>query len=246
MDETTTNGFARPTPPEPPASDPFYYGWRDVRQTLPDGRVLRQQIPLTLKDHLYPEEGDHFMEGSQHDRERGYLRDVFRTHLASDPQILVLSDQGVYWGGPDPCYHHSPDVCVIFGVREQRENWPSFQVAEQGVRPTLIVEIVSPRYRVNDVGEKFREYYQLNIPWNAPPWRLRPVSRPRPRPGPPPKPACAKWRRSCAACAANPDRAPVPMGGRMPARPDYGIDAPYVVRNLLLAGAGCIGAATLI
>src|SRR5947209_1349681 len=36
------------------------------------------------------------------------------------------------------------------------------------------------------------------------------------------------------------------MGGRMPARPDYGIDAPYVVRNLLLAGAGCVGAAVLV
>jgi SAM-dependent methyltransferase len=32
----------------------------------------------------------------------------------------------------------------------------------------------------------------------------------------------------------------------MPARPDYGIDAPYVVRNLLLAGAGCVGAAVLV
>lgn len=32
----------------------------------------------------------------------------------------------------------------------------------------------------------------------------------------------------------------------MAARPDYGIDAPAVVRNLLLAGAGCIGAAVLL
>jgi len=164
MNETTTNGFTRPTTLEPPAADPFYYGWRDVHRTLPDGRVVWEQIPLTLKDHLYPEEGDHFVEGSQHDVERGYLRDVFKARLADQPDALVLSDQGVYWGEPES-YHHSPDVCVIFGVRERRDNWPSFHVVRQGVRPTLIVEIVSPRYRVNDVVEKFGEYYQLNIPW---------------------------------------------------------------------------------
>lgn len=164
MNETTTNGFTRPTPPQPPASDPFYYGWRDVYRELPDGRSVWEQIPLTLEDQLHPQEGDHFVEGSQHDVERGYLRDVFKARLADHPDVLVLSDQGVYWGDPD-ITHHSPDVCVIFGVREQRKNWPSFQTAERGVRPTLIVEIVSPRYRVNDVVKKLGHYNRLSIPW---------------------------------------------------------------------------------
>jgi Uma2 family endonuclease len=163
MNETTTNGFTRPTPPQPPASDPFYYGWRDVHRTLPDGRVVWEQIPLTLEDHLHPQEGDHFVEGSQHSEERDYLADIFRSRLADDRHALVLSDTGVYWNEPG-LDHHSPDVCVILGLREPREDWPSFRVAEQGVRPALIVEIVSPRYRVNDVVEKFDEYYRAKVP----------------------------------------------------------------------------------
>lgn len=177
-----------PDPLSSPATDPYYYGFRDECFVEPDGSIREERIALTLEDHLHPHEGDQFMEGSLHDLLRGYLRDVFRMQLGNDPTALVLSDTGVYWEQP-PLRHHCPDVAVIFGVREQRAEWRSFMVGEQGVRPTLIVELVTPRYRVTDVERKFRQYHQAQVPTyvildrehDGDPWVLRPYQRGRRR-----------------------------------------------------------------
>src|SRR5258708_3874057 len=147
----------------PPPDDPFYYGWRDVRRTRPDGTQYKEQIPLSRWDTLHPEEGDHIVESNLNDLIRDYLADVFRARLANVPETLVLSNTGVYWDHPD-LEHHAPDVCAIFGVKEPRGVWPSFSVAEQGVWPRVIVEIVSPNVRQNDIGDKFAEYHLAEVP----------------------------------------------------------------------------------
>ncbi len=61
--------------------------------------------------------------------------------------------------------HHSPDISVIFNVREQKVNWTSFDVTEEGTRPTIIVEVVSPDYRVNDVVTKVSHYHLAGVPF---------------------------------------------------------------------------------
>ncbi len=147
----------------PPADDPFYYGWRIVRGTRPDGSEYKEQVPLTRWDTLHPEEGDYIIESDLNGWIRVYLASVFRMRLENVPGALVLSDVGVYWDHPD-LEHHSPDVCAIFGVREKRDIWPSFNVAEQGTRPKVIVEIVSPNVRKNDVKDKFAEYHLAEVP----------------------------------------------------------------------------------
>jgi colicin import membrane protein len=147
----------------PPPDDPFYYGWRDVRRIRPDGTDYLEQIPLSRWDTLHPEEGDHIVESHLNDLIRDYLADVFRARLASVPDALVLSNTGVYWDHPD-LEHHAPDVCAIFGVTKRHAIWQSFSVAEHGVRPRLIVEIVSPNVRENDVVTKFAEYHLAEVP----------------------------------------------------------------------------------
>jgi Uma2 family endonuclease len=149
--------------PEPPEHDPFYYGRRKVWHELPDGSTRTEDTPLTLRDHLHPQEGDKFVEGSLHNDLRAYLEKVFWSRVDHDPGALVLSDTGIYWHEPE-FDHHSPDVALIYGIREPRENWPSFDVIEQGTRPRLIVELVTPRYRKNDVVDKMRQYHQVHIP----------------------------------------------------------------------------------
>jgi Uma2 family endonuclease len=144
--------------------DPFRYGWKEVPRKLPDGRTDYVNEPLTLEDLLHPEENYKIMNGSRHDDETSYLKEVIRTKLAPDKHALVLRDTGVYWDDP-ALKHHSPDVAVILGIREPREQWPSFHVAEEGVRPVLIIEVVSPSYRENDVETKFVQYHQARVPW---------------------------------------------------------------------------------
>src|SRR5215468_2145903 len=77
-------------PPVP--SDPYRYGWRYVRVKHPDGTESFDQVPLTLEDVLFPEEGDFIVQTDWHDSDRAYLKAVSRQRLADHPTALVLSD----------------------------------------------------------------------------------------------------------------------------------------------------------
>jgi Uma2 family endonuclease len=66
--------------------------------------------------------------------------------------------------------NHSPDISVFDNVNDpEHRNWGMFRVAEEGARPVLAMEIVSPdahdrRVRDNDVVIKVREYYRAGVP----------------------------------------------------------------------------------
>ena len=172
----------------PPPDDPWYYGYRDVNRTMPDGTKKHDRIPLTLEDTLHPQEGDCIMETDVHELMLTYLATVFRWRTADDPSVLVLSDTGVYWDDPRLSYtHHSPDISVIFGIKNRKAVYRSFSVGEEGVRPRLIVELVSPNNRKNDVETKFQNYHECKVrmyviadrknyqdPWKLLAYRWRP------------------------------------------------------------------------
>ena len=142
--------------------DAYPYGWRYVERVLPDGRVHVDQIPLTLEDVLHPQEGDQVTHSDLHQRICVYLFNVFRGLLAAMPSAVVLHDVRVAWDVPD-LKAHGPDLAVIFGVRE-RKNWSTFDVAEEGVRPALIVEVTSPETRSLDLIAKLEEYDLAGVP----------------------------------------------------------------------------------
>jgi colicin import membrane protein len=149
----------------PPPDDPWYYGFRDVIRTLPDGTTKHERIPLTLEDTLHPQEGDCIMESDVHEISLTYLASVFRWRTADDPEALILSDTGVYWDNPDlPYTHHSPDISVIFGIKNRKPIYTSFHVREEGVRPALIIEVVSQNNRENDVDTKVHDYHENEVP----------------------------------------------------------------------------------
>lgn len=152
-----------PAPPSPvPVGETTELGWRDIDRVLPDGTRESHRVPLTLEDCLHPQEGDVILESYLHDVIVTYLSTLFRARLADHPDALVLSDTGVYWDLPE-LRHHSPDISVIFGVREPRDNWPSFVVADEGTRPSLIIEVVSPATRENDIVAKVRHYHRARV-----------------------------------------------------------------------------------
>src|SRR5262245_3257389 len=144
--------------------DPFRYGWKEVRQERPDGTHVLERLPLTHEDILHPEENYTIMNGSRHEEECRYLVDVISERLSQRPDALVLGDTGVYWD-VEELRHHSPDVAVIFGIRERRDQWTSFHVKEEGVRPVLIIENVSPSTRKTDLVDKMDQYHRAGVPW---------------------------------------------------------------------------------
>ena len=149
---------------ETPKADLYRYGWRDVTTTMPDGAVRTRRVDLTLKDCLHPLEGDHIVHGSDHPEIIRYLVTVLRNHLYKDAGVLVTDDLGVYWDDPD-LDHHSPDIGVFFGARDRDRYWPSFNVATEELKPTVIIEVVSHNVRVNDVETKVDHYHRLEIPY---------------------------------------------------------------------------------
>src|SRR5438067_10536636 len=116
------------TPPVSPPADPYAIGWREVRRQLPDGHTVVEQVPLTLQDALHPQEGDVIVMNTAHNRDWRYLQDVFERRVAGDPHALVLGDCKVLW---EDGVHHSPDLAVIFGVREVRDFYSQFDVAAE-------------------------------------------------------------------------------------------------------------------
>jgi Uma2 family endonuclease len=150
-------------PPPPPEPDPFRYGWRYIRIVRPDGTEDLDQVPLTLEDVLHPEVGDIIVQSDPHDSDLAYLKAVLKVQVEDDRAAVVLSDCQVDFNipGVKPL---CPDVAVFFGVRRRTE-WTSFNVAEEGARPALVVEETSPDTRVNDVETKVDYYHRAMVPW---------------------------------------------------------------------------------
>lgn len=149
--------------------DPFRFGWREVQQIGRNGAKQRVRVPLTPEDVLHPKKGDHILENTQQERDRGYLAYVLRWRLSGNPRILVMSDCLINWGIRG-LGDHSPDVSVFEGVNDPHgRNWGTFVVAAEGARPVLAIEVVSPdahdrRARDNDVVIKVREYHRARVP----------------------------------------------------------------------------------
>jgi len=141
--------------------DPFRYGWRYVRRVQPDGTEVLDEVPLSLEDLLYPEEGDFVVYEPVHTRDFLYCFSTLETFYAAQPDVVVLGDCRVDWGveGVRPL---GPDIVVFFDVRQWLRR-ATFRRAEEGGRPVLVVEIASPSTRVHDLGAKLDLYYRVGV-----------------------------------------------------------------------------------
>jgi Uma2 family endonuclease len=127
----------------------------------PDGRLELLVRPLTPEDFLNPQPEDTMTEGEPHFNLRMQLADLLKRHF--EPNALILGDviHQLGPGLPSP----SPDISVILGARPGQR--PSFSVTEEGVRPDLIIEIVSPSskaIRKVDEVDKVDAYSRAGVP----------------------------------------------------------------------------------
>src|SRR5262249_2079886 len=143
-------------------ADAYRYGWRYVSVKNPDGTETFDQVPLTLEDVLFPEVGDFIVQTDWHFGDVVYLRIVFKEWLADDPTAVVISDCRVDWNLPG-VRPLGPDLAVFFGVR-RRHNWSTLDMAAEGARPALVVEVTSPETRRNDVEDKVKYYHRAKVP----------------------------------------------------------------------------------
>ena len=145
----------------PPVDDPFRYGWRFVHRPTPDDPHHLDQVPLTLEDVLHPEVGDFIVHSLRHETDQRYLTDVLQARLERTGEAIVMSDIRIAWDVPG-LRPHSPDVMVIPGITK-RDNWSTFDVAQEGQRPALIIEITSPETREIDLVRKVEHYARAGV-----------------------------------------------------------------------------------
>jgi Uma2 family endonuclease len=155
--------------PAPEEADPFRYGWRPKYVRLVGGKVEEQRIPLTAEDLLDPQLGDVILtQGGPHATLATDLYDLVKRYFKRDDGVLVTFDRKLRWGIPG-LPEPSPDVAVIRGVRDRGKaaRRLTFDVQKEGVRPCLVVEVVSPQYeetRDNDYVAKVGIYERAGIP----------------------------------------------------------------------------------
>ena len=157
-----------PLPPTPPQQEetPFY-GWRYLRRRDAEGNEYLEEVLLTLEDVLYPQEGDERPMRPQHQIECAYIANVLRTRYAADSSVAVLSDCLIDWGVDDQ-RNHEPDIAVFRDVLiPPNPRQGTFRLVPSGGRVVLLIEVVSPDARENDVVRKPVDYHRLGVPLYA-------------------------------------------------------------------------------
>jgi colicin import membrane protein len=154
----------QPTSPASSSQPEFPFGWRFVKRPGAEGGETLEQVALTLEDVLHPQEGDVIPETPLHESDCRYLADVFATRPFGPAVTLVARDLLVDWG-VSGVRNHSPDVAVFVGL--EREAGPAagvLHLAALGGRCALVIEVVSPSTRSNDVVAKMEHYHRVGVP----------------------------------------------------------------------------------
>ncbi len=137
---------------------------------LPDGRVEERHLPLTMERLLHPEEGDRVTQTDFHVTLLLSVLDRLRRFLERSPGVGVFGDLLFDWNRRG-LKNSGPDVAVVRGLPAPRAELSeqiggTFDTAAWGVRPHLVIEIVSPehgRLRSKDLKENVDLYARAGV-----------------------------------------------------------------------------------
>jgi colicin import membrane protein len=139
----------------------FPYGWRRVVNKLPNGQQTYTDRALTIDDILDPQEDDQMPQRPVHAQCSIDIFDMLQNRYRDNTKIGVYFDCKMIWGIPG-LPGPAPDVAVIPDVKDKKANIASFKVKEQGTRPCLVIEVVSPTYP-GDNTDKVQIYEQAGV-----------------------------------------------------------------------------------
>ncbi|MCP4351377.1 MAG: Uma2 family endonuclease [Desulfobacterales bacterium] len=142
--------------------DEYYYGYRTVIEHDKKGKTVFRYVPLAPEDFLDPEEGDVYMQGTLHTEDVGKLASIFRFHLKEHGNITVYSDLKIEWG-IEGLKNPAPDISIFEDVKDPSKPRGVFSVPEEGVKPFFVLEVISPRYRKEDIEKKPAIYRKAGV-----------------------------------------------------------------------------------
>jgi Uma2 family endonuclease len=127
-----------------------------------NGEDNYDQIPLTLEDLQHPQLGDQVPQRNAHSQPIVDLMGSLKTHYAQDPSIGVFTDLIMNWGIPG-LSDAAPDIAIIPHLQRHKEaDRGIFKVVDEGTRPCLVMEVMSPGSPGDDTN-KVTLYAQAGI-----------------------------------------------------------------------------------
>ena len=137
-------------------------GWRMEWVTDEAGEEKLLYFPLTEDEFLHPKEDYHLPSNTFHGTAQRDLLDILQRRYARRKDVAVFGDLIIKWGIKG-LRQHCPDVCVVFGVRDKERERSKFVVPEEGTKPAIAIEVVSPRYRRADRETKVKQYARAGV-----------------------------------------------------------------------------------
>ena len=137
-------------------------GWRMELVTDEQGEEKILYFPLTEAEFLHPKEGYHLPSNTFHENTRTEIKEILQRYYAQREDVGVFGDLIIKWdieGIETQC----PDVCVVFGLRDKEKYRGEFVVREEGIKPAVVMEVVSSRYRKADRQTKVQEYATVGV-----------------------------------------------------------------------------------
>lgn len=137
-------------------------GWRYERMQMADGKEELVRIPLTDEEILHPEEGYIMPERTYHELICDDLGDMLKVRYEEQTDMAIFHDLIFEWdqSGIGP---YAPDIAIVPNVRNRDADRGRFLVTEEGTRPLLIIEVVSPSTRENDRVKKVKHYARVGV-----------------------------------------------------------------------------------
>ena len=145
-----------------PAEPDWSLGWRYEISNTTNVEQTAVRIPLTPEEARHPKEGYVMPERTEHDIASDDLSDMLRVHFESRPDVAVFRNLVFEWDQLE-MKSYAPDIAVVPNVRARAANRGQFVVAEEGTRPSLVIEIVSRNSRYDDRVQKVQDYERLGI-----------------------------------------------------------------------------------
>lgn len=85
-------------------------------------------------------------------------------------QVFMASDLNLYYDPRHPQWYKRPDWFLVVGVPrlyEQRDLRLSYVIWQEGVNPSVVVELLSPGTEEEDLGQRLRENDQPPTKWEV-------------------------------------------------------------------------------
>lgn len=125
--------------------------------------ISLRPLPGTTRDPLYPDsDGEPMGETDYHVIALVYLFDALRDWFRGQENVYVAGDMLLYYEEGNPKARRGPDVMVAKGVVGKHKR-RSFRVWEEGVPPTVIIEVTSKKTRREDETEKPPVYASIGV-----------------------------------------------------------------------------------